>query len=144
MNSLIHIFLLGSIVGMAHFVVVGILYGNPIINRIYADAQGREPGVRRWPSRGHYLLTQFLGTQVEVFILAVAYAWLRPHLGVEGFTGTLLLGLVFAAIRVYPRFWNMWIQSTYPARLLKVELVNGVLSTLTIVAGLEWVCHRLA
>jgi hypothetical protein len=137
MNSIIHIFLLGSIVGIAHFVVVGILYGNPVVNRLYAEAQAHEPGVRRWPSRKRYLFTQFLGTQVEVFILSVAYAWLRPHLGIGGFMGALLLGLVFAAIRVYPRFWNMWIQSTYPARLLKVELVNGLLSTLTIVMALE-------
>jgi hypothetical protein len=138
MLTIIHILALGSIVGIAHFGVVAALYRNPVVARLYT-ALANEPGVRRWPSRRRYVITQFLGTQVEVFILATAYFWLRPLLGVTGLTGTLLLGLLLATIRVYPRFWNMWIQSTYPATLLKVELVNGILSTLVIILGLHWV-----
>jgi hypothetical protein len=144
MNSIIHTLFLGSIVGVAHFAVLAVLYGNPVIDRLYVDAHAGEPGVRRWPSRGRYLVTQFLGTQVEVFILAAAYTWLRPRLGIDGFLGTLLLGFLLAAVRVYPRFWNMWIQSTYPARLLKVEFANGLVSTLVVVCGLDWLCQRLA
>jgi hypothetical protein len=139
MNTIIHIAVLGSIVGIAHFVIIGALYGNPIIARLYRAAEADEPGVRRWPSRRRYLITQFLGTQVEVFILATAYVWLLPH----GATGALALAVMLAAVRVYPRFWNMWIQSTYPAVLLKVELVNGVVSTFVIVLGLHLVSGAL-
>jgi len=44
---------------------------------------------------------------------------------------------LLAAIRVYPRFWNMWIQTTYPARLLVVELVNGSIGTIAIAVFLQ-------
>lgn len=127
----------GTVIGLIHFAIVGGLYGNPIIDRIYQDAQNSEPGVKQWTSRPKYLISQFLGTQVEVFILAIGFFWLRPLIAVEGIQGALLLGLLFAGIRVYPRFWNMWIQSTYPNRLLKIELINGAISTLVIICGLQ-------
>lgn len=144
MSTIMHIALFGSIIGIAHFVVVGALYGNPFVARLYRAAEANEPGVRSWPSRGRYLVTQFLGTQVEVFILAAAYFWLRPLVGIHGVAGTLLLALLLAAVRVYPRFWNMWIQSTYPTVLLKVELVNGILSSIVIVIGLDLLARLMA
>lgn len=127
----------GTVAGVIHFVLVGLLYGNPFVDRFYREAAGAEPGVKVHPSKPKYFLTMFLGTQVEVYILALGYFWLRPLVGVEGLMGSTLLGLLFAGIRIYPRFWNMWIQSTYPNRLLAIEFVNGVLSTLIIITSLE-------
>lgn len=68
------------------------------------------PGVRRWGSRPRYLITQFLGTQIEVYVLSAAYFMLVPLFPDLQLIG---LALLLAAVRVYPRFWNMWIQSTY-------------------------------
>lgn len=127
----------GLVVGLIHFFVVGVMYGNPIVDRVYQRAMQTEPGVKRWPSRPRYLVTQFLGTQVEVYAVTTAYVVLRGPLGVSGLGGAVTLGLLFAALRVYPRFWNMWIQSTYPNRLLAIEAVAGTVSTLTITIALE-------
>ncbi|MBI4406065.1 MAG: hypothetical protein HY537_18040 [Deltaproteobacteria bacterium] len=127
----------GFLAGIIHFVIAGILYGNPAIDRMYTTAMKEHAGVRRWDSRARYLVTQFLGTQVEVYLVAIGYYWLRPLLPLSGLGGALMLGLLFAAIRVYSRFWNMWIQSTYPRNLLAVELVNGTLGVLAITAFLE-------
>jgi hypothetical protein len=126
----------GSLIGLIHFVVTGALYGNPVVDRIYQEAMRTEPGVRRWPSRARYLVTQFLGTQVEVYGLALAYFWTREATGSSGLTQAAILGLLFTGLRVYPRFWNMFVQSTYPKRLLAIEAVNGTLSTMVIVVGL--------
>ena len=70
-------------------------------------------------------------------ILAGAYLWLRGLVPFQGYAAALVLGAVFSAIRVYPRFWNMWIQSTYPNRLLTIEFINGIISTLVVTVGLE-------
>ncbi len=130
----------GSLAGLVHFVLVGALYGNPFVDRIYAAAQAGEPGVRAWSSKPRYLLTQFLGTQVEVFVLTAGYFGLRGWLatGRESLGAALLIGLLFAGLRVYPRFWNMWIQSTYPGRLLAIEVVNGTLGTFAVVLLLHF------
>jgi len=127
----------GSIIGIIHFVMVGILYGNPLIDKIYKNAQKKFPGVKKWNSQTRYLLTQFLGTQIEIYILTFSFFLFRPLIGQSGVIGAIQLGAIFSAIRVYPRFWNMWIQSTYPTILLKIEFFNGVISTLIVTVGLQ-------
>jgi hypothetical protein len=72
-----------------------------------------------------------------VYILTLGFFWLRPLIGMQGYGGALALGLLLAATRVYPRFWNMWIQTTYPRRLLAIEVINGTLGTLAIVMFLQ-------
>lgn len=127
----IDVLLWGAVAGIVHFVFLGIAYGNPLVDRIYVAEGERSPAVRAWPSKPRYLITQFLGTQVEVYVLALGFAVLRPT------TDALPLGLLFAAIRIYPRFWNMWIQSTYPRRLLAIEFGVGVAGTLLVVLTLN-------
>lgn len=135
---MLDILLWGAVTGLIHFCVLGAAYGNPFVDRYYSEAQKNHPGVKAWASKPMYMISMFLGTQVEVYILAFAFAWLRPLVGVEGLAGAALLALVFSGIRVYPRSWNMWIQSTYPTRLIVIETINGVISTFVVVLCLHW------
>ena len=139
---LLNILTWGLAVGVLHFAVVGGLYQNPLVAKLYHAAE-EHPGVKPWPDKKKYVLSMFLGTQLEVFILTAGYLWLRQlQLGATSAERVFALGGIFAALRVYPRFWNMWIQSTYPGPLLAVELVNGTLGTFLIVAGVEWLAAR--
>ena len=136
------ILLWGAVAGVVHFVVIGILYGNPLVSHISERAEAESPAVKRWPTKRKYFVTQFLGTQIEVYLLTIAFVWLRPLVGFSGYAGAILLGSLLAAIRVYPRFWNMWIQTTYPTRLLVVEIINGTIGTLVISVFLQAVTQR--
>jgi hypothetical protein len=136
------VLLWGAVAGVVHFAFIALAYGNPIVDRISAKAEKESPAVRQWVSKPKYFVTQFLGTQIEVYILTTAFVWLRPLVDVRGYGGALLLGSMFAAIRVYPRFWNMWVQTTYPRRLLAVEVINGTLGTLVISLFLQAVAQR--
>jgi hypothetical protein len=127
----------GAVAGIIHFVIISFLYANPFVRGLYSRAAESEPSVRRWPSRPRYLVTQFIGTQVEVYLLTLAFIWLRGLLPDMSLATALAVGLMLAAIRVFPRFWNMWIQTTYPRRLLAVELFNGTLGTLIVVGVLQ-------
>ena len=126
----------GALAGLVHFVAIAALYGNPIVDRLDRK-YGTGPAIKAWPSKPKYFLTQFMGTQVEVFILTTAFLWLRPLIGAPGYSGAFLLGGLLAAVRVYPRFWNMWIQTTYPIQLLLTEVVNGTLGTLVVALFLQ-------
>ncbi len=136
------ILLWGAVAGVVHFVFIALAYGNPIVDRLSAQAEATSPAVKQWASKPRYFVTQLLGTQVEVYTLTTAFVWLRPLIGSGGYSGALLLGSLFAAIRVYPRFWNMWIQTTYPNRLLAIEVINGTLGTLVISVFLQAVTQR--
>ena len=129
------VLLWGTVVGLAHFVVIAFLYGNPLVDRVSAEAN-RHPSARQWSSQPRYFLAQFLGTQVEVYLMSFAFFFIRP-LAAPGFSGALEAGGLLAALRVYPRFWNMWIQTTYPRRLLLIEVINGTLGTLFIACFLQ-------
>lgn len=137
MDLIVSVLAWGTLTGVIHFVAIGILYANPWVDRLYARAAERDAAVRKWPSRPRYLVTQFLGTQVEVYIIAAGYLWLRPLIPMPWLGAAMLLGLLFAAVRVYPRFWNMWIQSTYPRPLLAVELVNGTIGTFVMTLSMQ-------
>ena len=134
---IIDILLWGLVAGAIHFVIIGALYSNPIVDKVYKDGQKNDPSVRAWPSMPKYLISMFLGTQVEVYILTAAYLWLRTFIPLEGYFEALILGGIFSGIRVYPRFWNMWIQTTYPRKMLAIEFINGIISTLAIVFAVE-------
>jgi hypothetical protein len=126
----------GAAAGVAHFVVIAILYANPLVDGLSRVAN-QDPTVKRWPSQPRYFLTQFLGTQVEVYVMTIAFFWVRPMTPLPGYLGGLAVGGLLAALRVYPRFWNMWIQTTYPNRLLLIEVINGTLGTLFIATFLQ-------
>ena len=114
--------------------VAGWVRNEPGAVRVHAEG---EPGLKAWPNKKKYVLAMFLGTQIEIFILTVAYLQLRALFPEPGTIATALtLATLFTAIRVYPRFWNMWIQSSYPNRLLAVEAVNGAVGTFVVVVGL--------
>lgn len=134
---LLQILLWGTVVGLIHFVVVGILYMNPFTAKLYKN-ESDHPALRKWPKQGEYVLKMFLGTQVEVFIMTAAYVYLRGLFPAPDSWGTALaLAAIFTGIRVYPRFWNMLIQSTYPWKLLIVEFANGTIGTFVVVLGLK-------
>ena len=86
-RMIITVLLWGAVAGLVHFVLIGILYGNPITERISAKAEAESPAVRKWPSKVKYFVTQFFGTRVEVYILTFAFVWLRPLVGINGYVG---------------------------------------------------------
>jgi hypothetical protein len=45
---------------------------------------------------------------------------------------SLVFGLILIAVKIFPRFFDMWIQTTYPNRLLAVEFVNGTIGSFVI------------
>ncbi len=129
--------LFGLLIGVIHFVIIGILYQNPFVAGLYKSEEDKKaPGLQIWTNKKKYLLSMFLGTQIEVFILTFAYVFFKNLFLFSSLNTAFMLAGIFSAIRIYPRFWNMYIQSTYPAKLLAVEFINGILSTFAIVLGL--------
>ena len=125
----------GLVIGIVHFIVVGGLYTNPLVARQYQKAKN-SAGVRIWGNQKEYLIKMFLGTQIEVYILTAAYLYLRQMFSSPtSFSVSVTLAVILTAVRVYPRFWNMWIQSTYPNNLLAIEFLNGTIGTFVIVLG---------
>jgi hypothetical protein len=67
-----------------------------------------------------------LAHEVARLLMTAAFFWVRPATGYLG--AVEVGGLLAALLHVYPRFWHMWIQTTFPNRLLLVEVWHAGLS----------------
>ncbi len=131
------ILLFGLITGLIHFFIMSILYANPLIDKTYKSFNNH-PALKYWVSMKVYIIKMFLGTQIEIYILTAGFLYLRSLFTIPtSWSTAIILASIFSAIRVYPRFWNMWIQTTYPPKLLAIEFINGILSTFTVVISLK-------
>lgn len=50
----------------------------------------------------------------------------------EHFNIITTLGFILVFIKIFPRFNDMWIQSTYPNKLLAIEFINGTIGSFII------------
>lgn len=139
MNFVWNTFIYGIIIGIIHYIIMGILYMNPIVGKLFDEAQKNHPGVKMRNSTSDYLTKQFIGTQIEIWIITAGYLFIKNYLPYSPFDNALLIALVFSGIRIYERTWNMYIQTTYPGKLLVIEFVNGTIGTFLIVLGLYFI-----
>jgi hypothetical protein len=137
MEFIWHVFFYGLVIGVIHYILIGILYMNPLVDGMYKKAQEANPSVRIRTSASNYLTKQFIGTQVEIWIITASYFYLRQYLPFTALEAGLILGLIFGGIRIYERFWNTYIQTNYPAPLLVIEFINGMIGTFIITIGLS-------
>lgn len=132
----VEVLLSGFVAGLVHLVAIVVLYGNPLVARIHAANGGTGAATGAKPSRPRHMATQFLGTQIEVYLMTVGFVWLHPLLPLNGLAAALLLAALFAALRVYPSVWALWLQGTHTDGYLAVEAVAGVLGTVVVVLTL--------
>ena len=128
----------GFIASLVWFILGGALYMNPFIAKIYHSAE-YSPALKKWPNVPKYLGTMFLFTFVQGFFFALVYLFMKSILPVETISRGLTFGLILIAIKIIPRFLDMWIQSTYPNRLLIVELINGSIGSFIMALTLAYV-----
>ena len=137
--NITHILWSGLLVSIAWFILGGALYVNPVVAKIYKSF-GEHPGMKKWPNQKKYMLYMYLGgALVPGIIFAAVYAFLAPVLGGSLGLNTLYFGLILVFVRILPRFFDMWIQSSYPNKLLVIEIVNGAILSFVAAGVLAWV-----
>jgi len=121
----------GFIASVVWFIVGGALYMNPFVAKIYKDAQG-SPGLKKWSSVPKYIGLQYAGILAQCLLWAFVFALVKSALSEEVLIKGLVFGLILVAVKIFPRFFDMWIQSTYPNKLLAVEFINGTIGSFVI------------
>ncbi|MBU1118813.1 hypothetical protein KKH43_02955 [Patescibacteria group bacterium] len=129
--TIFQIILGGFLASVVWFIVGGALYLNPLVAKMYKNAEG-SPGLKKWSSNPKYLTFQYLGALVQCLLWAVVFAFIQPIFPESIMLTGLYFGLVLVAIKIIPRGYDMWIQTTYPNKLLVVEFVNGTIGSFVI------------
>jgi cytochrome c oxidase assembly factor CtaG len=121
-----------GIAAVVWFILGGALYMNPVIRRIYSQFE-TSPVMKQWPSVPQYLGVMFLGACLgQSFLAALAFALVRPALPDSILGAVAVFGFILIGIKIFTRFFDMWIQTNYPNKLLVIEFVNGSIGSLAI------------
>lgn len=136
--NIVQAFLGGAAASIAWFIVGGALYMNPIVAKIYKDAE-KSPALKKWPSVPKYIGLQYVGILAQCLLWALVFALVKPVLPGGVLMKGLVFGLILVAVKIFPRFYDMWIQSTYPNELLAIEFFNGIVGSLVIGTVLAYV-----
>ena len=123
----------GFVASAAWFVVGSILYMNPLVAAQYRK-ETDSPGFRTWTNTGRYLLLTYLFTLVQTLLWAGVFWFIRGALPATAAARIVAFAVILIATKIIPRFLDMWIQSTYPLRLLVIELINGSIGSVVVAA----------
>jgi len=129
--DVLQIILGGFVASIVWFVFGGALYMNPFVAKIYKDAEN-SPALKKWPSVQKYISLQYVGILVQCLLWAFVFALVKLALPEGILTKGIVFGFILVAVKIFPRFFDMWIQSTYPNKLLAVEFVNGTIGSFVI------------
>jgi len=121
----------GFVASISWFIVGGALYMNPFVAKIYKGAEN-SPALKKWPSIPKYLGLTYVGVFAQCLLWAFVFALIKPVLPDGVLMKSLIFGFILIAVKIFPRFFDMWIQSTYPNKLLAVEFVNGTIGSFVI------------
>jgi hypothetical protein len=124
--------LAGFSASIVWFIVGGILYMNPIVSKIYKHLEN-SPGFKKWSDVRKYLVSMYVfGILIQCMLFAFVYAFISYILPGSLLLNTIFFGLILVAVKIFPRLIDMWVQSTYPNKLLAVEFINGTIGSFVI------------
>jgi hypothetical protein len=111
-------------------VLGGLLYMNPLIADYFARFVG-SPGLQLWrDDTVKYLIYIHIGGLVQVLMYAVVFAVVKDALPMKKLLRGLTFAIIMIVMMVLPRFFIMWIQTTYPEPLLVIDLINGIIMSI--------------
>ena len=124
------IFLAGLVASIAWFIIGGVLYMNPVVAKIFKSE--KSSAVRKMGGKGYMVSMYIMGCLLPSLLFAFVFYFVRPALPGALLMDTVLFGLILVTVRVVPRMIDMGLLTTYPRKLLAVDVVNGSIASFVI------------
>jgi hypothetical protein len=122
----------GIAASVVWFVIGAVVYMNPYVGKIYKKYE-EAPSVKNRKNIKTFIGNTFVfSILIQCLLFAFIYLFMKPIL-----PGTLILnmfyfGIILVAVKIIPRFFDMWVQSSYPTPLLTIEIINGTIGSFVI------------
>ena len=122
----------GFLASIVWFIIGSILYMNPIVAKIYKEFE-KSSGLKKWEDTKKYLINMYIfGALVQCLLFAFVYSFIKSILPGSLVLDMIFFGSILVAVKIFPRLFDMWMQSTYPNKLLAVEFINGTIGSFVI------------
>jgi len=118
--SILTIIIAALITTIVWFVAGAVVYMNPPVAKVFKKYQ-KHPSMKSWGTQGKYLWNTFLiAGLIPNILIAIVFIILAPISWVT-------FALILFAVRIVPRGCDMYMQTSYPNKLLVIEMVNGLI-----------------
>ena len=107
----------GFVASIVWFIIGSVLYVNPFVAKIYKKAED-SPGLKKWTNIPKYIGFQYVGILAQCLLWAFVFVLVKSSLFGDVLIKGFVFGLILVVIKIFPRFFDMWLQSTYPNKLL--------------------------
>ena len=118
----------GFVASIVFFIYRSIVYKDTSVEKMRRDPQA-PLALKKWQNVPKKILPQYLVILIQcilwaiVFVLGLLFDVLPEGFYMKGFT----LGSVMAIVNIVPIYFKMWIESTYPNKLLAIGFAKGVI-----------------
>ena len=118
----------GFVASIVFFIYRSIVYKDTSVEKMRRDPQA-PAALKKWHNVPKGILFQYLVILIQcilwavVFVLGLLFDVLPEGFYMKGF----VLGSVMAIVNIVPIYFKMWIESTYPNKLLAIQSVKGII-----------------
>lgn len=113
------------------FILAGILYFNPIIDKVYRS-EDKKPGVRVLPMSAKTMGKVFLVVLLQVICFASVFVLIKSALPEAGLIRGLIFGFIIVLTKIIPRDTDRILVSTYPTKRLTIEFFIGIIASFVV------------
>ena len=121
--------ILGAFVAsIVFFIYRSVVYKDTSVDKMCRDPEA-PPALKKWKNIPKTILFQYLVILIQcilwavVFVLGLLFDVLPEGYYMKGF----VLGSVMAIVNIVPIYFKMWIESTYPNKLLAIGFAKGII-----------------
>ncbi len=121
--------ILGAFVAsIVFFIYRSVVYKDTSVEKMCRDP-GAPSALKKWKNIPKTILFQYLIILIQcilwavVFVLGLLFDVFPKGLFMKGF----VLGSVMALVNIVPIYFKMWIESTYPNKLLAIGFAKGII-----------------
>ena len=130
---IVHMGIYKTIFGAFVASIVFFIYRSVVFKDTSVDKMCRDPkapaALKKWKNIPKTILFQYLVILIQcilwavVFVLGLLFDVLPEGFYMKGF----VLGSVMAIVNIVPIYFKMWIESTYPNKLLAIQSAKGII-----------------
>lgn len=122
----------GVVATIVWFIIGAVVYMNPFVAKIYKKYE-ETPSVKNRKDVKTFILNTFVfSILIQCLLFAFVYLFIQPILPGTLILNTVYFGIILVAVKIIPRFFDMWVQSSYPPTLLTIEIINGAIGSFVI------------
>lgn len=123
------ILLAGFVTSIIWFIAGALLYMNPVAKNIQ-DSVKNSPALKKWASPTQMMAYVYLlGCLIPSVLIAFVYNAINTVLPSSYWMNVLMFGLILICIKIIPRFSDMATMTSYPKKMLILDIINGSLNS---------------